>query len=90
MYSADPSVFWLLPRYTPKDGVVLADRHFPAGIEVAMSPFIVQRTTAAYGPDAQAFRPERWLDRSPEELIVLNRNLITFGSGTRWVIRSLF
>ena len=48
-----------------------------------MSPFVVQRTEAAYGPDAEIFRPERWLDQSEETLKMLNRNLITFGSGTR-------
>lgn len=48
-----------------------------------MSPFVFHRRTEAYGPDAGIFRPERWLEASDDEKKMLERNLLTFGSGNR-------
>ncbi|GEM06298.1 cytochrome P450 [Rhodotorula toruloides] len=78
-----PAVPWTLPRVVPKDGAVLAGRYFAPGTQVAMSPFVFHRRTEAFGPDAAVFRPERWLEATEEEKKVMERNLITFGSGSR-------
>ncbi|GJN91473.1 hypothetical protein Rhopal_004496-T1 [Rhodotorula paludigena] len=78
-----PAVPWTLPRVVPKEGAVLAGHYFAAGTEVSMSPFVFHRRAEAYGADAETFRPARWLEASEEERKVLERHLITFGSGSR-------
>lgn len=78
-----PAVPWTLPRIVPKEGAVLAGRYYAPGTQVAMSPFVFHRRTEAFGPDAAVFRPERWLEATEEEKKVMERNLITFGSGSR-------
>ncbi|ORY55957.1 cytochrome P450 oxidoreductase [Leucosporidium creatinivorum] len=78
-----PAVPWTLPRVVPQGGAVLAGHFFPAGTEVAMSPFVVHRRPEAFGEDAAFFRPERWLEADAETKKVMERNLITFGSGSR-------
>jgi cytochrome P450 len=47
-----------------------------------MSPFVYQRTDV-YAPDAEMFRPERWIEASDEERKTMDKNLLTFGSGNR-------
>ncbi|BGP28797.1 hypothetical protein JCM10296v2_000533 [Rhodotorula toruloides] len=78
-----PAVPWTLPRIVPKEGAVLAGRYFAPDTHVAMSPLVFHRRTEAFGPDAAVFRPERWLEATEEEKKVMERNLITFGSGSR-------
>ncbi|BGO92808.1 hypothetical protein NBRC10512_007927 [Rhodotorula toruloides] len=78
-----PAVPWTLPRVVPKEGAVLAGRYYAPGTQVAMSPFVFHRRTEAFGPDTAVFRPERWLEATEEEKKVMERNLITFGSGSR-------
>ncbi|GAA6029328.1 hypothetical protein JCM8097_003622 [Rhodosporidiobolus ruineniae] len=78
-----PAVPWVLPRVIPPGGAVVAGRYFAGGVHIGMSPYVFQRTTAAYGPDASSFRPERWLDASPEQKKTLEKNLLTFGAGHR-------
>ncbi|KAK4056590.1 hypothetical protein OIO90_002438 [Microbotryomycetes sp. JL221] len=77
------AVPWTLPRVVPDGGVEIVGRWFPAGTEVAMSPYVVHRTTEAYGPDAHIFRPERWLEADVETKKEYERNLLTFGTGSR-------
>lgn len=48
-----------------------------------MSPYVVHRTEAAFGPDANFFRPSRWLDATPAEKVALHSKIITFGWGAR-------
>ncbi|GJN90092.1 hypothetical protein Rhopal_003091-T1 [Rhodotorula paludigena] len=78
-----PAVPWVLPRVVPKGGAVIGGRYFAGGVHIGMSPYVVHRTAEAFGPDADVFRPERWLEASDEERRTFERNLITFGSGNR-------
>ncbi|GAA6053327.1 hypothetical protein JCM3770_004114 [Rhodotorula araucariae] len=78
-----PAVPWTLPRIVPNGGAVLAGHYLAAGTEVGMSPYVFHRRPEAFGPDASVFRPERWLEASVEDRKVMERNLITFGSGSR-------
>ncbi|MFE6099610.1 cytochrome P450 [Streptomyces laurentii] len=67
---------WLLTRtvteYTALDGIPRA-----TGATVAYSPYVLHRN-AAYFPDPQAFRPDRWTDWTPEP-----GTFLTFGGGPR-------
>lgn len=55
------------------DGTVI-----PAGSQVIYSPYVVNRMETFWGPDALAFRPERWLemDTTPSPY-----NYLTFNAG---------
>ncbi|KAK4055695.1 hypothetical protein OIV83_000241 [Microbotryomycetes sp. JL201] len=77
------AVPWTLPRVVPSGGATVAGRYLPGGIEVSMSPYVVHRRPEAYGPDAHVFKPERWLEADAETKKTMERNLITFGSGSR-------
>ncbi|KAL8391642.1 hypothetical protein RB595_010311 [Gaeumannomyces hyphopodioides] len=57
-----PTVGVCIERVVPKQGLTLPDgRHIPAGTTVGLNPAVVLRDRAVYGPDADDFRPERWL-----------------------------
>ncbi|KAL8413247.1 hypothetical protein RB594_004755 [Gaeumannomyces avenae] len=57
-----PTVGICLERVVPEQGLTLPDgRHIPAGTTVGLNPAVVLRDRAVYGPDADDFRPERWL-----------------------------
>ncbi|BGP21963.1 cytochrome P450 oxidoreductase [Rhodotorula toruloides] len=77
-----PAVPWVLPRVVPAGGAVIGGRYFAEGVLIGMSPFVYQRTDV-YGPDAEVFRPERWIEASDEERKTMEKNLLTFGSGNR-------
>lgn len=53
------------------DGTVV-----PAGAQVIYSPYVVNRLEGVWGPDALAFRPERWLemDKAPTPYAYLTFN----------------
>ncbi|KAL3471768.1 pisatin demethylase [Aspergillus californicus] len=49
---------------------------------VGVNPWVYHRDPQVYGPDADSFRPERWLGPK-EETAQLERSLFTFGAGAR-------
>ena len=42
--------------------VTIGRRHIPKGTNFTLAPCIVNKSTALWGPDAEDFNPERWLD----------------------------
>ncbi|KAK1716120.1 cytochrome P450 [Colletotrichum acutatum] len=61
-----PPVTTTLPRHVPRGGAYICGRFFPGGTRVSVSPFVVARDKNLFGEDSDAFRPERWLECSPE------------------------
>jgi len=58
----------LICRAVPEPGFTLPDGRFiPAGKTVGLNPSVMTRDRNVYGPDADIFRPERWLWRYGEE-----------------------
>lgn len=52
----------ILPRYVSKEGIHVQGNFIPGGTEIAASPYIIHRDVDTFGKDAEAFRPERWLE----------------------------
>lgn len=72
-----------LQRYSPKEGIVLAGTHIPGGWRIGLNPAVVSHHKEVYGEDAVSFRPERWLDRTPDQIKLMHKSMMHFGVGTR-------
>ncbi|KAF2018869.1 cytochrome P450 [Aaosphaeria arxii CBS 175.79] len=81
-----PSVGFPLERYVPTGGAELCGYHLPAGTNVSISAPVVHMDRNIYGSDADDFRPERWLEASPEQLKLMDRSFLAFGHGSRTCI----
>ncbi|KAF2996528.1 hypothetical protein E8E14_000801 [Neopestalotiopsis sp. 37M] len=82
-----PSIQYQLPRYVPPGGIQL-ERHFlPEKSILGISPRSMNRSKDIFGPDADLFRPERWIsDGSDGDNDRIKRQgllLTTFGMGSR-------
>lgn len=62
-----PVVGMPLVRSVP-EGQVLEGHFLPAGTTVGINPWVFARDKSLYGEDAEEWRPERWLEYSPEQL----------------------
>lgn len=71
----------VFPRLAPKEGLEMCGRHIPGGAEITSHAGVAHRDTSAYGPDANIFRPERWLDENNVKLYT--KYSFAFGYGTR-------
>ncbi|KAI9677969.1 MAG: hypothetical protein M1822_008077 [Bathelium mastoideum] len=86
-----PGVGLMLERYVPEGGLVLPDgRLVPENIKVGMNPWVVNRNEDVFGPDADQFKPERWLrqeNESEEDFEARKGKMksadLTFGAGSR-------
>jgi cytochrome P450 len=69
----------------PTESTELGGHVFPAGTQLAVSIFLLQRDPEVYPPDPDAFRPERFLDGAPEPY-----TWIPFGGGVRRCLGAAF
>jgi cytochrome P450 len=78
-----PAAAGLLPRVVGANGDTHKGVYLPPGTEVAFCAWNMHRhNTAVYGADAEIFRPERWLEASPERLAVMEEaHHLVFGNG---------
>ncbi|KKY13772.1 putative cytochrome p450 [Diplodia seriata] len=81
-----PSILYQLPREVPPQGVSVSGYYVPATATVSISPLAMNRCAEVFGPDADAWRPERWIaGEGSDELRVreMNKFNTTFGYGSR-------
>ncbi|KAF2486989.1 cytochrome P450 [Neohortaea acidophila] len=74
-----------LPRYTDKPIILGPPGHevmVPAGVQVSCQALSLHRKPSVF-KDPDDFRPERWLDATPEERKEMDRWFWAFGSGSR-------
>ncbi|KAK4868191.1 hypothetical protein LT330_007389 [Penicillium expansum] len=81
-----PPVANIFARDVPRGGdTVVVDGEsvfLPGGICIGYSACAMHMSEQIYGKDAEAFRPERWLESDPAKLAVMVRtNDLTFGHG---------
>jgi len=73
-----------LPKEVPAGGVTLKDLYIPEKTNIGWSVFGMMRNEKVWGPDAWVFRPERWLEGTPEEIRDKELNVeMVFGYG-KW------
>ena len=70
-----------LPRVS--DGMTLNGVFIPAGTNISTSASVIGRSTDLYGPTADEFRPERWMDADEGTLKNWGRHNLGWGGGTR-------
>ncbi|KAJ6005165.1 hypothetical protein N7451_003109 [Penicillium sp. IBT 35674x] len=73
----------LLPRSVPEGGVTLCGQFIPEGTVVGCNAWTIHRHCDLYGEDADQFRPERWLEATPEQLQKMENMNFAFGGGPR-------
>lgn len=86
-----PAVSLGLERYVPAGGQRLADGGVvPENSILSFNPYILCRSKEVWGPDADEFKPERWLQTEGEgdeafreRLQLMNNADLSFGAGSR-------
>jgi len=73
----------LAGRVSPSpDGATINGVFIPPGTEVGVSTYGMNHRKDVYGPDADTFHPERWIENDPETIKRLERyNELVFGTG---------
>lgn len=82
-----------LERVVPAGGAEIAGHHVPGGTIVGCSPWVIHRRPEVFGPDADEYRPERWLpcpgrDAEDESRRIkrMASTMLHFGMGSRTCI----
>ncbi|CAH0051561.1 unnamed protein product [Clonostachys solani] len=86
-----PGVSMLLERYVPEGGLKLPDGSLvPPQTSVGLNAYVTHRNKDIYGPDADEYKPERWLRAAGESEEAYQQRLkvylkydFTFGAGPR-------
>ncbi|KAI9599258.1 cytochrome P450 [Syncephalis fuscata] len=71
-----------MPRIVPEGGTTLDGYFVPGGTTVMVSIGVMQMNKDVF-PEPHVFRPERWLDASPEQLTVMKQHFAPFSVGPR-------
>lgn len=75
-----PSVGLTMPRLVPAGGATISGFPFPAGYRVGINGAVVQYDHDVFGPDAESFNPDRWIEGDAARM---DRTMIQFGAGPR-------
>ena len=78
-----PSVGLIMPRLVPAGEAVISNFHFPEGYRVGINGAVVHYDKDVFGPDAEEFNPDRWIER---DVVRMNQTMIQFSAGPRTCI----
>ncbi|KAF9880897.1 cytochrome p450 [Colletotrichum karsti] len=83
-----PAAMNLFARVAPSGGKVVDGTWVPAEAEITANAYVVQRDPRLYGPDPEAFRPERWLEgeaggNAKDVVSEMDACIFAFGIGPR-------
>lgn len=76
-----PTIGMSLSRLVPSSGLHDSGHYFPPGISIGCNPVSLHRNSEIFGPDAEDFVPERWLNA--DRVLDMNRYNLIFGGGMR-------
>ncbi|KAI8058275.1 cytochrome P450 [Syncephalis plumigaleata] len=71
------------PKQMPPGGATICGHHIPEKYVVYPITYVVHRMEHVFGPDVEEFRPNRWLDSSPEQLTLMHQMFFGFSLGSR-------
>lgn len=72
-----------MQRLVPAEGTTIAGHFIPSGSTVGINAWVAHRNTQVFGPDADQWRPERWLESRGAEM---EKYSLGFGMGSRTCI----
>jgi cytochrome P450 len=79
-----PPIAHYLPKVSPPGGDTINGTHFPGGTEVGFATYAMMRQRHIFGNDADIFRPERFLEATPEATAEMKKvQTLVFHSG-KW------
>ncbi|KAH0279093.1 cytochrome P450, partial [Aureobasidium melanogenum] len=78
-----PSTNVMGERVVNSDDAVIAGVPVPRGTIVAMNTAGLNTDPSIWGQDVEVFRPERWLEASEEQRVLMHRANLTFSAGKR-------
>jgi cytochrome P450 len=81
-----PAPGLILERVVPPQGMQILNEFVPGGTIVGCNAWVVHRRPEVFGVDVDAFRPERWIEASPEKLKEMKGTMLQFGAGARTCI----
>lgn len=73
-----PSVALTMPRLVPASGATISGFQFPKGYRVGINPAVVHYDKDVFGPDADGFNPDRWING---DAVQMEKAMIQFGAG---------
>lgn len=76
-----------MQRVVPAEGAQIAGRLIPGGASVGINAWVAHRNKSVFGEDAEAWRPERWLEIEREGRGGdVEKYMLAFGMGSRTCI----
>ena len=76
-----------LQRTVPAQGTTISGRFIPGNSTVGINSWVAHHNTSVYGPDADTWRPERWLEiEAAGRGAEVERYFFAFGMGSRTCI----
>jgi cytochrome P450 len=64
-----------MERIVPKGGVELHGTKIPEGTIIGVSAWAMNHDRDIFGDDVECFRPERWIENTPEKLQQMRKNM---------------
>ncbi|KAF2183228.1 pisatin demethylase [Zopfia rhizophila CBS 207.26] len=81
-----PAAGLILERIVPPQGMDILGNYIPGGTIVGCNAWVLHRRPEVFGADVDVFRPERWVEASPEKLKEMKATMFQFGAGARTCI----
>ncbi|KAF7325708.1 Cytochrome P450 monooxygenase [Mycena kentingensis (nom. inval.)] len=68
-----------LPRVVPDEGLTINNHYFAPGTVLSVPSYTIHRDPAVWGPDVEAYRPERWFEEDKKDAMAKTFNPFSVG-----------